>query len=229
MRRPVRVALIVTGDELMDVADDPRPWQIRESHSCAVRCAMGAARWIDLRQIVIVRDDLPLIVEKLSAALTESDAVLLSGGVSMGDRDFVPDAVRQVGGEIVFHGLALRPGRPTLGAAGPGGKAIFGMPGNPLSVLVTVRRLAMIALRKLAGMTEIDPPAPRVLLRGAATVHPTLRLFPPAVLTPDGSAQILAAHNSGDLISAAQTDGFVEIPPGDSAPAAVSFYPWALT
>jgi molybdopterin molybdotransferase len=170
-----------------------------------------------------------LIVAKLAEDLAGCDAVLLSGGVSMGDRDFVPDAVRQTGGEIVFHGLALRPGRPTLGAVGPRGQAVLGLPGNPLSVLVTVRRLAAIALRKLAGMAEIDPPAPRVSLQGTATVHPEFRLFPPALLTPEGSARIVPARNSGDLIAAAQTDGFVEIPPGDSVPSLVSFYSWALT
>jgi len=96
-------------------------------------------------------------------------------------------------------------------------------------VLVTVRRLAAIALRKLAGMTEIDPSAPRVELTGTAAVHPEFRLFPSAHLTPQGSARIVPARNSGDLIAAAQTDGFVEIPPGDSVPSLVSFYSWALT
>jgi molybdopterin molybdotransferase len=229
VRRPVRVAMIVTGDELVEIDRDPQPYQIRESHSPAVRCALGANRWIDLVNTTVVRDDFALIVAKLAEDLAGCDAVLLSGGVSMGDRDFVPDAVRQIGGEIVFHGLALRPGRPTLGAVGPRGQAVIGLPGNPLSVLVTVRRLAAIALRKLAGMAEIDPPAPRVSLTGTATVHREFRLFPPAVLTAEGSARIVPAKNSGDLIAAAQTDGFVEIPPGDSAPSLVSFYSWALT
>ena len=142
-------------------------------------------------ETTVVHDDFALIVGKLTNELARCDAVLLSGGVSMGDRDFVPDAVRQAGGEIVFHGLALRPGRPTLGAVGPLGQAVLGLPGNPLSVLVTVRRLAAIALRKLAGMAEIDPPAPRVSLTGTAMVHPEFRLFPPALLTPEGSARIV--------------------------------------
>jgi molybdopterin molybdotransferase len=228
VHRPVRVAMIVTGDELVGIDRTPQPWQIRESHTCAVQCALGAARWIDLLRVTVVRDDLSLIANAVAAAV-ECDVVLLTGGVSMGDRDFVPDVVRQAGGEIIFHGLALRPGRPTLGAIGPNGQAIFGLPGNPLSVLVTVRRLVAIALRKLAGMSEIDPPAPRVALNGTVKCHPMYRLFPPAVLTSDGSARVVEANNSGDLIAAAQTDGFVEIPPGDSAPSSVSFHPWALT
>jgi molybdopterin molybdotransferase len=229
VRRPVRVAMIVTGDELVEIDRNPQPYQIRESHSAAVRCALGAARWIDLVETTVVRDDLALIVAKLAEDLAGCDAVLLSGGVSMGDRDFVPDAVRRTGGEIVFHGLALRPGRPTLGAVGPRGQAVLGLPGNPLSVLVTVRRLATIALRKLAGIAEIDPPAPRVSLEGTAMAHPEFRLFPPALLTPEGSARIVPARNSGDRITAAQTDGFVEIPPGHSVPSRVSFFSWALT
>ena len=111
----------------------------------------GAVRWIDLVRTTVVRDDFSLIAGTFAAAL-ECDAVLLTGGVSMGDRDFVPEVVRQAGGEIIFHGIAQRPGRPTLGAVGPNGQAIFGLPGNPLSVLVAVRRLASIALRKLAGL-----------------------------------------------------------------------------
>ncbi len=228
VHRLVRVALVVTGDELVSDDRTPQPWQIRESHSCAIQCALGAVRWIDLVQTTVVQDDFSLIANAFAPAL-ECDAVLLTGGVSMGDRDFVPEVVRQAGGEIIFHGISQRPGRPTLGAFGPNGQAIFGLPGNPLSVLVAVRRLVAIALRKLAGMSNIDPPAPRVVLEGTARTHPVFRLFPPAVLTSEGNARIVEANNSGDLIAAAQTDGFVEIPPSDSPPSSVSFHSWALT
>lgn len=228
VRRRVRVALIVTGDELVAVDHDPKPWQIRESHSYAIRGMLEAVRWLSLEAISTVSDELPLITQRLSEVLTRCDAVILTGGVSMGDRDFVPAAVRQVGAQVVYHGLALRPGRPMLGAVGREGQAILGLPGNPLSVLVTLRRLGSIALRKLAGVREIDPPAPRVSLIERAKPHPSLWVFPTAVIAPDGSARVIAARNSGDLVTAAQADGFVEIPPGDTAPESVSFYPWSL-
>ena len=71
--------------------------------------------------------------EMLTAHLKKSDAVLLTGGVSMGDYDYVPDVVREVGGEVVFHGLPIRPGKPILGAATNEGKLIIGLPGNPVT------------------------------------------------------------------------------------------------
>ena len=228
VRRPVRVAMVVTGDELVGTDHHPQPWQIRESHSCAVRCALGTAPWIDLLRTTVVGDDLSLIASTVAASV-ECDVVLLTGGVSMGDRDFVPDVVRQAGGEIIFHGLALRPGRPTLRRNRSQWAGYIRAAGESFVGVGDSAQAGGHCARKLAGMSEIDPPSPRVAVEGTAKCHPVYRLFPPAILKPQGSAQIVEAKNSGDLIAAAQTDGFVEIPPGDSAPSSVSFHSWALT
>jgi molybdopterin molybdotransferase len=224
--RPIRVMLIVSGDELLPVDSRPQPWQVRDSHSSAVAAMFSNVNWIEWLGVRSVPDKLPQIVATLSDAMEKCDAVILSGGVSKGDRDFVPAAIKQVGAETIFHGLPIRPGRPMISAIGPRGQAVFGLPGNPLSVLVTARRFASIALRKLAGFAGIDPPMPRVSLVSTDAAHPKLWMYPPTILEPDGRAKIIPARSSGDLVTAAKSDGFVEIPPGESVPERVPFYRW---
>jgi molybdopterin molybdotransferase len=228
VRRRVRVMMIISGDELLAVESKPEPWQIRDSHAYAAPALLASAKWIEFLGVRNVPDDLAEITKCLADALGKCDAVILSGGVSMGDRDFVPAAIRGVGAKVVFHKLPIRPGRPMLGAIGAKGQAIFGLPGNPLSVLVTARRFANIALRKLAGMNHLDPAGPGVLLVSREHAHPKLWMYPPAVLEPDGRARIMPAKSSGDLVTAARSDGFVEIPPGERAPERVPFYRWTI-
>jgi molybdopterin molybdotransferase len=228
VRRRVRVMLIVSGDELLAVRSNPEPWQIRDSHAYAAPALLASARWIEFLGVKNVPDDLPQITSYLADALDKCDAVILSGGVSMGDRDFVPAAIRGVGANVVFHKLPIRPGRPMLGAIGPRGQAIFGLPGNPLSVLVTARRFAAIALRKLAGLADVDPAVPSVSLVSTEHGHPKLWMYPPAVVEPDGRVRIIPARSSGDLVTAARSDGFVEIPPGERAPERVPFFRWEI-
>ncbi len=160
--------------------------------------------------------------------LDACDAVVLTGGVSMGDYDHVPAAVEAVGGRTVFHKLALRPGKPMLGAVGPRGQAILGLPGNPVSVMVTVRRLGIAALRRLAGFAKVDPPLPMVSLQEASTKPLHLWWYRPVRLLADGKAELVHSMGSGDLVSAARSDGFIELPPHAQGEGPWPFYTWAL-
>ena len=150
----------------------------------------------------------------------------------MGDRDYVPAAVAQAGCTIVFHRLPIRPGRPILGALGPRGQAVLGLPGNPVSVLVTARRLGMIVLRRLGGLRDIDPPAPTVTLTAAAAEllgETPLRLwsYRPVQLASADRAELVIARSSGDFVAAARSDGFIEVAPGGVGRGPWPFYAWS--
>jgi molybdopterin molybdotransferase len=228
MHAKVRIGVIIGGDELIDVRQTPQPWEIRESNGHALQAFLQPIPWVELVGVKRVRDDLATVVAALEESLQSCHAVLLSGGVSMGDRDFVPAAVQAVGGRVIFHGLPMRPGRPTLGAVGPGGQAILGLPGNPLSVMTAARRFGMIVLRKIAGASPLDPPVPTVRLETPINADPRFWLFRPVRLTADGVAAPLSVKSSGDLAGAARSDGFVQIPPGSTA-AIAPFFRWSLT
>ena len=102
--RRVRVSVIVTGDELLGTADRPQPWQLRDSNGPAVTAMLGGLPWIHCLEMHHVRDDLQATLVALETALAQADVVLMTGGVSMGDRDFAQVAVTKVGAQTVFHG-----------------------------------------------------------------------------------------------------------------------------
>jgi molybdopterin molybdotransferase len=227
IRRRVRVGVIVTGDELLASGNAvPEPWQIRDSNGPALLAMIDSVPWLDLRPVVYAEDDLDRITTALSDRLAECDAVFLTGGVSMGDCDYVPAAVARAGAEIVFHRLPIRPGKPLLGAVGPGGQAVLGLPGNPVSVLVTARRFGTVALRRLAGLAQSDPPPPAVTIVNPDP-HPTAEWrFRLVRFRGPGAAELTPTMGSGDFVSAARSDGFVEIPPGEAGAGPWPFYGW---
>jgi molybdopterin molybdotransferase len=145
----------------------------------------------------------------------------------MGDRDFVPGVVRELGGEVLFHRVPQRPGGPVLGAALPDGRAILGLPGNPLSVISTGRRLLAPVLRVQAGCAA-DPPPPSVTL----VEHDGRRLdmwwFRLVRLVSPGIAELVSTTSSGDFAAAARADGFIEIPPGQAGVGPWPFYGWSI-
>ncbi len=225
VRRRVRVALLVTGDEVLPADASPEPWQLRDSNGPALAGLLSRHAWLDVDLRPRVADDEGALREAFGSALADADAVICTGGVSMGGKDFVPAVVRASGAEVVFHRLPQKPGKPALGAISPEGKPILGLPGNPVSVLVTGRRLALPALARRAGM--IDDPYP-TLVRLTSRDPKTLKLWwhRPVRLTGPGEAVLLATKGSGDIPSASTSDGFVEIPPNDPDEGPFPFYAW---
>ena len=150
-----RVAVLVTGDELVEPGRPLGPGQIHDSnlHSLAALAERAGARVVLRRH---VPDERAPTVEALRAALEEAHVVCVSGGVSVGEHDHVKPALAELGVEQSFWGLRLKPGKPTwFGAAGD--RLVFGLPGNPVSAIVTFTLLARPALLALAGAD----PAPR--------------------------------------------------------------------
>lgn len=226
VHRPVRVAVISTGDEVLDVRATPTDWQLRDSNGPTLRALIAANAWAEVAMIERVGDDESLIRRTLAAAVERCDAVLLSGGVSMGHRDFVPDAIRAVGGMVIYHKLPQRPGKPMLGAAVGDSRVIFGLPGNPMSVLVTAVRIALPVLRALAGATNPIPDPRAVVIADPDAKSAGLWWSRPVRICEDGRACIVAAQGSGDVVSIANSNGFVEFPPGASGPGPWPYYPW---
>jgi molybdopterin molybdotransferase len=144
-----RVAVLVTGDELVEPGEPLEPGQIRNSNSYALAAqATRAGARVVRREVV--RDDRAATEAALEAALGEADVVIASGGVSVGPHDHVKPALAALGVEERFWRVALRPGKPTWFGE-RGGKLVFGLPGNPVSAMVTFHLFARPALRALAG------------------------------------------------------------------------------
>ncbi|MFO0834650.1 MAG: molybdopterin molybdotransferase MoeA [Phycisphaerales bacterium] len=235
--RRVRVSVITTGDELVEPGQSPSAYQIRNSNAPTLRAILSSPPWLEVMSVVHARDDGPGLDDALCAARSSADAIVLTGGVSMGHRDPVRAAVERLGARIIFHGLPQRPGKPMLGAIVPcegsngrGGIPIFALPGNPISAMVTCTRIALPVLASMAG-AAVPPPA--ILARmvtignhdGKAIDLWWHRL---AALEADGSVRLLPALGSGDIVAGGRSDGFVELAPGSrpDARTPVPFYSW---
>ena len=222
--RKVRVTIINTGDELMGMDSPIEAWQIRDSNGPLLESMLRACPWIEWNR-VSARDDLSEIQTRLKEALDVSDAVLLTGGVSMGDTDHVPAAVRHCGAEVIFHRLAIRPGAPVLGAVGSEGQLIMGLPGNPVSVAVTFRRLGLELLdrmaRRVSGRRKW-----KIQVVGSDTKTLGLVWYRLVQIQADGTALLLANQGSGDIRSLGLSDGFIEVPPGSLSQGMFAFYDW---
>jgi molybdopterin molybdotransferase len=226
VHRRVRVAIINTGDELVDKHQPMEPWQIRDSNGPTLEFFFHQLPWIDLIQRQRVLDSPEVIRQHLAILLPAVDAICLTGGVSMGDADHVPQAIQDVGANIVFHRIPIRPGKPILGAATADGKLILGLPGNPVSVAVTALVIGLPLLRRLAGFTAIDSNPCQVRISNWDSITIPLTWYRLAKAHRDGTVSLIDTHGSGDIISLANSDGVVEVPPGSYGPGPFAWYPW---
>ncbi len=228
--RAPRIAVITTGDELVEPGRPILDHQVRRSNAYGLAAALSLAGFAPVTDLQLPdRDD--EITSGLRAALATHEILVLSGGVSAGRFDLVPGVLAALGVERRFHGIAQRPGRPMWFGRGPAGTAVFALPGNPVSVLVCLVRYVIPALERQAGAAPRRQPL-AVLTRELEFGKP-LACFMPVSLGYDQEGRALAeprpTGGSGDFISLAGTDGFVELPPGPAkhpAGLAVPFYGW---
>jgi molybdopterin molybdotransferase len=210
-RRPV-VAIVSTGDELVDLTKRPGAGQVRDSNRFALA---GALRQLGAEPLHLPRalDEEPALEATLRDGLARADAVMLTGGSSVGIRDLTPRVVDRLGEPgVVVHGLRVRPGKPTvLGAIGT--KPVIGLPGNPSSALMIFWTIAAPVLRGITG--EKLPPAARAFARAGVPFRgkPGWTWFVPVVLESDGDARIakpLGIHSSHTSLLA-RAHGFIVI------------------
>ena len=209
-----RIAVISTGDELVDVGEPLAPYQIRSTNDRALEAGL-----VRERLAVVTRTHLPddgaALAEAIARLEEGADALILSGGVSMGQFDLVPGVLQSLGAKLVFHRVRQRPGKPMWFGLSARAKPIFALPGNPVSTLVCATRYIVPALREALG--EKPRPPELVALAEPAEASQELTYFMPVKLAWSADGVALAApcptNTSGDFVALAGTDGFVELPP----------------
>ena len=229
-----RVAIITTGRELLDPGIAAGAHQERDSNGPMLAAALAAVGF-PVIFAARVSDDNEAIVRTLHDALAAADAVVLSGGVSVGAYDFVPTAVTAVGARTLVHGVAMKPGKPFLFALSPKDQPIFGLPGNPLSAATGLHEFILPALRFAAGWPKQEcRPLLRARLRETIANKPGRQRYVLATLAWDSSGPEVTAvpsQSSADLAAGARADGAI-IMPADAhsldAGARVDFRPWRV-
>jgi molybdopterin molybdotransferase len=152
-----RVAVLSSGDEIVPITKKPPPGQVRDANAFLVAAQVAEGGGIPLLK-GIVRDDRETLHAVLAEALDGADLVLISGGSSVGVRDLTLNAIEDLpGAEILVHGVAIRPGKPTI-LADIGGKPLLGLPGHPASAAVVMHVLGQPLLHRLAGLVGEKPP-----------------------------------------------------------------------
>jgi len=222
--REPRIMVISTGDELIEPGEPVTDWQIYRSNAFAVLATLRRHGYTQLAQDHLP-DDLATLRTRLRAHLDTHDVLILSGGVSMGKYDYVPQVLAELGIATVFHNVAQRPGKPMWFGVGAGTSTVYALPGNPVSTLVCLRRYVLPGLAAAMGVTPAgdDTVAHPIALDETFEVKPALTLFAPVRVVTDAAGQRQArlhfTQGSGDFTSLLHTDGFVELPAG---PAVVS-------
>jgi len=208
--RPV-VAIVATGDEIVEIGETPEACQIRNSNAYSLAAQVTRAGGIP-RVLPIARDTLEHTRELIGQGL-EADLLLLSGGVSAGKYDLVESALEALGAEFYFHRVAIQPGQPLVFGRARG-KFFFGLPGNPSSTMVTFEIFARAALELLGGQTETALYMPLARLTRDFRHRGGLTRFLPARLSGDGcEVTPVEWHGSGDVPALTRSNAYLVADP----------------
>jgi molybdopterin molybdotransferase len=224
-----KIAVVATGDELVDIGVDVGPHQLRRSNDYALRAALQSAGEPHVDRFHL-HDHRQEIESALRHILDEFDIVLLTGGVSKGKFDLVPTVLGELGVQQKFRGVAQRPGKPLWFGLSPLACPIFALPGNPVSSYLCFHRYVLPALAQAAGLPAAPPRL--TALAAPVTFKPALAYFLPVKLSSGPQAEQLArpapVNTSGDLAGLIDTDGFIELPANqDEFPAGTVARFWA--
>jgi len=210
--RPVRVAVLSTGDEIVADPADIAPGKIMNSNG-PMLAALARQHGLALVSVEAVGDDRAATAAAVGRAIEAADILVLSGGVSVGEFDVVADALTDRGLTIRFDRVAVKPGKPITFAGAPG-KVAFGLPGNPVSAYLMFHLFVLRAARLMSGLPGAAPAELRVLA-GEFKRRKTERAeYVPCRVTPGGTVEPLAYHGSADLRSVSACDGFFLVPVG---------------
>ena len=212
--RRLRVAFFSTGDELISIGTQPREGQIYDSNRYTIH-GMLTRLGCEVLDMGVVRDDPKLLEKAFHDAAAAADVVITSGGVSVGEADFVKDLLNKLG-EVVFWKIAMKPGRP-LAYGRIGAAHFFGLPGNPVSVMVTFYQFVRDALLKLSGRDPVPPlPTFKVPCVSSLKKAPGRTEFQRGVLECDShgtwSVRVTGEQGSGILRSMSEANCFIILP-----------------
>lgn len=238
-----QVAILATGDELVEAGRLPAPGQIRNGNSPMLTAQVCRAGGVP-RNLGIAPDEMPTLKALIAEGL-RSSMLVLSGGVSAGKLDLVPAALQDLGVKAHVHKIAMKPGKPILfgtkivsplpGGEGPGRRGqtlVFGLPGNPVSALVCFELFVRPAIRRLAGHAEPGPfLRPARLMQDFAYRSDRPTYHPARLELQDGSwlVQPVAWLGSADLRSVTRANTFVLLPQGEHVHKAGTVFPVLLT
>jgi molybdopterin molybdotransferase len=205
------VAIIATGDEIVEVDETPAEFQIRNSNAHSLAAQVSRAGGAPV-MLPLARDTVEHTRQMVSRGL-DADLLLISGGVSAGRYDVVEKVLAGIGAEFYFDRVLIQPGQPLVfGRAS--GKFFFGLPGNPSSTMVTFEVFARAALELLGGQKETELVMPWARLTCEFRHRPGLTRFLPALLSADGAdVTPLAWHGSGDIPALTRANAFLVADP----------------
>ncbi len=211
VRRRPRVAFFSTGDELRSVGEALGEGQIYDSNRYTI-FGMLTRLGVDILDMGVIRDDRDAVEQAFAKASEEADAIVTSGGVSVGDADYVAETLERIG-TVGFWRVAMKPGRP-LAFGRIGDALFFGLPGNPNSVMVTFYQIVQPALQALAGMPDPEPPLTMPAISASALrKKPGRREFQRGVLSRSGDGRLIVRktghQGSGVLSSMAAANCFI--------------------
>lgn len=207
-----KVGLVTTGSELVEPPGELQPGEIYESNRAMLASLVSKANGLPT-PYPIVPDTLEATVAALGRAFAENDAVLTSGGVSVGDHDHVRPAIERLGGSLDFWKVAVKPGKPfVLGQVG--GKPVFGMPGNPVSAIITYLLMVRPALLKMQGASEWRLAKRPGRLADELVNKGDRRHFVRVTIDDLGLVRSVGGQRSHMLGSLAKSNSLVDLPPG---------------
>lgn len=206
VQMPPRVAVISTGDELVDIDKTPEYYQIRMSNSYMLA---GALQGVGIMpNLFHLKDDKKLLFNKLQQILLNHDVILLSGGVSAGKKDFLPEILTDLGVKKLFHKVAQKPGKPFWFGKMDDNKIIFALPGNPVSTFLCFCKYALPIIKGMPNKKEF------VVLDKDVFFKPNLAYFVPAkTFLQEGKLMAIPFEGSGsaDFANLTDCDGFIEL------------------
>jgi len=222
---PPKIAIISTGNELVEVAEKPLPYQIRSSNVYQIQAQLK--HWGISSDRLHIPDQLNIIKQQLADAIEQYDVLLLSGGVSKGKFDFLPQALDELGVEKAFHKITQRPGKPFWFGSNVS-TTVFAFPGNPVSTFTCLIRYFKTWLDVFFKMKTVQLKSYSLL----EDVHfkPDLTYFLPVKLVAIKDIEVKAkpskGNGSGDFANLTNVDGFLELPKGKDLYKKGSYYPY---
>lgn len=208
-RRPV-VGILSTGDELVPVKQQPAQGQVRDVNSAMLRALMEQAG-AQVESCGIIRDQEDLLDQALKTARKDCDVILLSGGSSVGTKDATCRVI-EAQGEILFHGIAMKPGKPTIFGK-VDGKPVIGLPGHPVAAFFVAHLFVLPLLARLTGRVIRRFPVPAVLTETVAANHGRAQYTGVFLSERDGTLYASPIHGKSGLITTlANSDGYFCIP-----------------
>ena len=206
-----RIVIITTGNELIDIHEQPTPFQIRRSNNYTIAAVLQ--QYHIYADMIHIPDDPIITREQVALCLGSYDVLLLSGGVSMGKYDYVPQVLKELQVELLFHKVQQRPGKPFWFGKHGNGPLVFAFPGNPVSVFLCLHRYFIPWLQASLSIPAVPKYA---ILNTDITFTVPLQYFAQVIVTVNDKGQLLAmpteGNGSGDFANLHESNAFIELP-----------------